>query len=204
MRPFFCLGKCNHQNHLSLFQISVFQTFKHTFFQRTVFSSKTAVGISITQRYHNHSPCASSHQMLSVLYWFVTFSPPNLKLWKCLWSCRQSLILSLLSLHRSLQPNLMRTLTSETLSYFTVCVFSLLWDLLPIQKNGISTLGITGSSGSMVSSSVRALQFPFSGMNDFKFPLVHISSGHWFKWFKPLISKLYSYNSSVVLLSVQE
>lgn len=100
-----------------------------------------------------------------------------------------------LPLHHSPQPNLMRTssvLTSETLSYFTACGFSLLWDLLPIQKNCVSTPETVGSSGSMDSSSVRALRFLFAGRNDLKFTLVHISSGHWFKWLKPHIFKCYS------------
>lgn len=145
--------------------------------------------------------------MLSVLYWLVTFSLQTSSPENACAHVDNHLFWVFSLLYRSYQPNLMRTYsvpTSETLSYFTACGFSLLWDLVPIQENCISTLEITGSSGSMVSSSLRALWFPFSGMNDVKFILVHISSGHWFKQFTPFIFKFYSYNSSIALCSIQE
>ena len=51
-----------------------------TFSQRTDFSLSTTLGLLATQRHHGFSPPASSCQMVSVHYWFVTFSSPNLRL----------------------------------------------------------------------------------------------------------------------------
>jgi hypothetical protein len=56
--------------------------------------------------------------------------------------------------------------------------------------------GNYGLSGFKLSVASMVL---FSGKNDFKFTLAHISSGHWFKWFKTftqiLFSKQYNYST---------